>query len=53
MNDYYLPKKDYHKYGGKENILGVYEDFYRLFMTDPFMNVLFDMTHDDAAVGYA
>ena len=50
---YRLFQEDYHKYGGKENILGMYEDFYRLFMTDPVLNVLFDMRDPDTAVGYA
>ena len=49
----YLPKSEYSKFGGKENILKMYAEFYRLFMTDPFMNVLFDMRDPDTAVGYA
>ena len=49
---YTLYKEDYHKYGGKENILAMYADFYKLFMTDPMLNVLFDMRDPDTAVGY-
>ena len=30
----------------------MYADFYKLFMTDPVLNVLFDMRDPDTAVGY-
>ena len=35
------------KFGGRENYIGLWQDFYYLFMTDPFMNTLFDMSEKD------
>ena len=30
----------------------MFQDFYFMFMTDPFMNTLFDMTHKESNVDY-
>ena len=37
-------------FGGKDNFLEIYKGFYRDFFGDPFMNVLFDMSHKDTNV---
>ena len=34
--------------GGKDKVVEVFQYFYFLFMTDPFMNTLFDMSHEDS-----
>ena len=39
-----ISASDYHLWGGRDNIIGCYQDFYFLFMTDPFMNTLFDFS---------
>jgi hypothetical protein len=38
------------EWGGKENFMEIYKGFYRDMFADPFMNVLFDMTHSDTNV---
>ena len=42
-----ISKSEMGKFGGKDNWLGCFEDFYFNFMTDPFLNTLFDFTHKD------
>ena len=37
-------------YGGRDNFLEIYKGFYRDFFADPFMNVLFDLSHADTNV---
>ena len=40
------------KWGGRNNYIGIFEDFYFNFMTDPFMNELFDTRSADVAVSH-
>ena len=42
-----IKKAEWSRYGGKENLMEMYEDFYIIFMTDPFMNILFDMEKNE------
>jgi hypothetical protein len=37
-------------YGGKDNFLEIYKGFYRDLFADPFMSVLFDLSHKDTNV---
>ena len=37
-------------FGGRDNYLEIYKGFYRDILADPFMNVLFDMSHKDTNV---
>ena len=37
-------------WGGRSNYLGMFEDFYFTFMTDPFMNELFDTNDENSMV---
>ena len=44
----FISNSELHKWGGRDNFIGMYEDFYYYFMTDPFMNTLFDLTKEEA-----
>ena len=48
-----IKMNEYDRFGGKDKIIANFQDFYVLFMTDPFMNVLFDMKepHDNTEHG--
>ena len=39
-------------WGGRDNYLKIWEEFYFNFMTDPYMNELFDMSDKDVNVNH-
>ena len=39
--------------GGKEKFIEMFQYFYYMFMTDPFMNTLFDMTNKDTNLDHS
>ena len=47
-----ISKSELEQFGGKDNWIGCFEDFYFNFMTDPFMNTLFDFTDKDTCVDH-
>ena len=47
-----ISKSELEKFGGKDNWISCFEDFYFNFMTDPFMNTLFDFTDKDSCVDH-
>ena len=49
MAESQISASEYHRWGGRDNIIGCYQDFYFLFLTDPFMNVLFDFSKAEPA----